>query len=82
MIELPFALRFAFSILYYTEVEEQQKKKRGEPGNTYHVNDVRWTQGGYRVPDYLRASFLPVKRMILCECLGALPSDRALDDEV
>ena len=31
----------------------------GTPGNTYHVNDVRWTRGGHRwtyvggaVPDY------------------------------
>ena len=22
-------------------------EKRGRPGNTYHVNDVRWTQGGH-----------------------------------
>ena len=29
-------------------------KKWGRLGNTYHVNDVRWTRGGRRgvVPDY------------------------------
>ena len=39
-----FVLRFAFSI--NTEVEEHEKRER--PGNTYHVNDVRWTRGGHR----------------------------------
>ena len=53
------------------EVEWKWKsgEKWGRPGNTYHMNDVRWTQGGHRgaVPDYktcvinLRVSFLPVK---------------------
>ena len=23
-------------------------RKTGRPGNTYHVNDVRWTRGGRR----------------------------------
>ena len=32
----------------------EERIKQGRPGNTYHVNDVRWTQGGRRgaVPDY------------------------------
>ena len=32
----------------------EEHKKRGRPGNTYHVNDVRWMQGGRGgvVPDY------------------------------
>ena len=38
-----FILRFSFSIIY-TEAEEREK--RGRPGNTHHVNDVWWTQGG------------------------------------
>ena len=64
-----FVLRFSFSTIQYTEAEEC--KKRGRPGNTYHVNDVRWMQGGRRGGRCLisstdainlRASFLPVKR--------------------
>ena len=48
-------LRFcsSFCIQYNTQ-EQKSGKKRGRPGNTYHVNDVRWTQGGLggAVPDY------------------------------
>ena len=32
-----FVLQFSFSI------EAEEHKKRGRPGNTYHVNDVWWT---------------------------------------
>ena len=38
-----FVLRFSFSIIHGSE----ERKKRGRPGNTYHVNDVWWTQGGH-----------------------------------
>ena len=24
----------------------KQQQRQGRPGNTYHVNDMRWTQGG------------------------------------
>ena len=41
-----FVLRFSFSTIQYTEAEEC--KKRGRPGNTYHVNDIWWTRGGRR----------------------------------
>ena len=37
-------LFFSLYSVYYTEVEERWKW--GRPGNTYHVNDVRWTSGG------------------------------------
>ena len=37
-----FVLRFAFDIIH------EEREKRGRPGNTYHVNDVRWTGGGRR----------------------------------
>ena len=39
-----FVLRFAFSIIH----GGGRVRKRGRPGNTYHVNDVRWTRGGRR----------------------------------
>ena len=26
----------------------EEREKRGRPGNTYHVNDVRWTRCGRR----------------------------------
>jgi len=29
-------------------MEEEEHEKQGRPGNTYHVNDVRWTRGGRR----------------------------------
>ena len=62
-----FILRFSFSIVY-TEAEEREKQ--GRPGNTHHVNDVWWMQGGRRggccpstnsraIND--RARFLPAK---------------------
>ena len=38
--------RFCSSVCVRTEAEEREK--RGRPGNTYHVNDVRWTRGGCR----------------------------------
>ena len=37
---------FCSSVCVYTEVEEHEKWER--PGNTYHVNDVRWARGGCR----------------------------------
>ena len=50
----------------------EEREKRGRLGNTYHVNDVRWTRGGRREGGArlltstgainLRASFLPVKQ--------------------
>ena len=47
-------LFFGLRSVKYTETEEREK--RGRPGNTYHVNDVRWMRGGHRrgggvVPD-------------------------------
>ena len=39
-----FVLWFAFSIIHGSA----RARKRGRPVNTYHVNDVRWTQGGRR----------------------------------
>ena len=35
-------------------MKAEERKKQGRPGNTYNVNDVRWTRGGCRgaVPDY------------------------------
>ena len=35
-------------------MEAEGCEKRGRPGNTYHVNDVRWTRSGRRgaMPDY------------------------------
>ena len=38
-------LFFVIQFVYYMEAEEQQKQ--GRSGNTNHMNDVRWTQGGY-----------------------------------
>ena len=32
----------------YNTWKRKSDKKRGRPGNTYHVNDVRWTRGGHR----------------------------------
>ena len=29
--------------------EVKSGRKQGRPGNTYHVNDVRWTHGGRHV---------------------------------
>ena len=29
-------------------MEAEEREKQGRPGNTYDVNDVRWTQGGHR----------------------------------
>ena len=43
---LPRFLFFGLRSVLYTEAEEREK--RGRPGNTYHVNDVRWTRGGRR----------------------------------
>ena len=43
---LPRFLFFGLRSVEYTEAEEREK--RGRPGNTYHVNDVRWTRGGRR----------------------------------
>jgi len=43
---LPRFLFFGLRSVQYTEVEEREK--RGRSGNTYHVNDVRWTRGGRR----------------------------------
>ena len=40
-----FVLWFAFSIIHGSR---RAAKKRGSPGNTYHVNDVWWTRGGRR----------------------------------
>ena len=37
-----FVLQFSFSIA-------EKCKKWGRPGNTFHVNDVRWMQGGREV---------------------------------
>ena len=48
-----FVLRFVFSI--YNTRKRKSGVKIWKDGNTYHVNDVRWTQGGDRggtVPDY------------------------------
>ena len=39
-----FALRFAFSIIHGSG----RAGKTGKAGNSYHVNDVRWTRGGRR----------------------------------
>ena len=36
-----FVLQFAFNIIQ--EVEEREKRER--PGNTRHMNDIRWTRG-------------------------------------
>ena len=32
----------------YNTWKWKSAEKQGRPGNTYHVNDVRWTQGGRR----------------------------------
>ena len=63
-----FVLRFASSIIH----RSGRAQKTGRPGNTYHVNDVRWTRGGCSRVGHcpisstgainLRVSFLPVKR--------------------
>ena len=29
-------------------MEAEEREKLGRSGNTYHVNDVRWTRGGRR----------------------------------
>ena len=34
---------FVFSIINTGKL----KQKQGRPRNTYHMNDVRWTQGGH-----------------------------------
>ena len=39
-----FVLRFSFGIIHGSG----RARKRGRPGNTYHVNDVWWTRGGRR----------------------------------
>ena len=39
-----FVLRFLFSIIHGSG----RARKRGRPGNTYHMNDVWWMQGGCR----------------------------------
>ena len=38
-------LQFAF---YIKHMKAEEREKRERPGNTYHVNDVRCTQGGCR----------------------------------
>ena len=58
-------------------MEAEEREKQGRPGNTYHVNDVRWIRcgcgrggggggGGFPISGMgainLRASFLLVKR--------------------
>ena len=32
-----------------TRMEPEECEKWGRPGNTYHVNDMWWTQGGRKV---------------------------------
>ena len=41
-----------FSI--YNTWKQKSGENWGRPGNTYHMNEVRWTRGGPRdaVPDY------------------------------
>ena len=29
-------------------MEAGEQRKDGRPGNTYHMNEIRWTQGGHR----------------------------------
>ena len=47
---------FSLSVcIQYNTLQAEERKKRGRPGNTCHVNDVWWTQGGGRgggVPNY------------------------------
>jgi len=46
---------FVLNSVWRSVAEAEEREKRGRPGNTYHVNDVRWTRGGRRggaVPNY------------------------------
>ena len=39
--------RFHSSVcIQYNTQKRKSSEKRRMPGNTYHVNDIRWTQGG------------------------------------
>ena len=56
-----------FFLLYNNKQKWKSSEKQGSPGNTYHVNDIRWTWGvgvgQSPTPSmYLRASFLLVKQ--------------------
>ena len=67
LVPRPLPFFFVLHSVQYTEVEEW--RKTGKPGNTYHVNDIRWTWDECRgvCPSTstciinLRVSFLRVK---------------------
>ena len=55
-------------------------KNQGRPGNTYDVNDIRWTWGGLRRGQYLTACTYAINKFYFtsevecsqsCECLGS-----------
>ena len=78
-----FVLWFAFSIIHGWAV-----KKFERTGNTYHVSDVRWTQGGHRgaVPNYkymcnIQVSYQSSGVLAILWTSWVLPSDKALDDK-
>ena len=63
-------------------------KKCERTGNTYHVSDVRWTQGGHRgaVPNYKymcnkQVSYQSSGVLAILWTSWVLPSDKALDDK-
>ena len=39
---------FSLVCVQYNTQKLKSGEKWGRPGNTYHVNDVRWTGGGQR----------------------------------
>ena len=54
--------RSSVCVQYNARQRKSAKKKWGRPGNTYHVNDVRWTRGGRgggAVPDYKYGRNIP-----------------------
>ena len=62
-------------------MEAEEREKQGRLGNTYHVNNIRWTRGregggGGGVPHYKyghNSEFLTcqVEYLRSCECLGS-----------
>ena len=39
---------FSFFGLHSVYMEAEECEKLGRPGNTYHVNDIRWMRSGRR----------------------------------
>ena len=72
--------RFCSSVCtqYNTRKQIEKWQKQGRPGNTYDLNDVRWTWSGHmkgsarlQVCTWESISYWSSRVEILCECLGS-----------